>query len=382
MIKKILFFDSQALSEQVYDHYYFHRLLIEGYQVIYLDLTALYHPSLAKEVSFEGVAIHSIATTKQLKEFISNHNDRETLYVSRLTFTNVVVGLFRLFKKYNCKLAVFTRGGFPTLSKSQKLLNFNIKKYIRYTKMFFTLLLKKMCFFKTYDYIFNCGSSLYMIGVGWREDIKKAQITAVNTVDYEHIHNINKCCEGIENESYIVFLDEYYPFHPDLEVCSITPIPSEQYYSELNAFFKKMEQQFHLPVVIAAHPKAILYKEKNFFDGRQVFFGKTATLVKYCRFVLVHDSTALGFAVAEEKPMLFLNSKLIQRYMGENGQFIKFIAEYLNAPLVFYDDLQAILPTPLTDKEKYNQYKYDYLTNKDTEELSTEEIFIRTLKEL
>ena len=143
-----------------------------------------------------------------------------------------------------------------------------------------------------------------------------------------------------------------------------------------------MEQQFHLPVVIAAHPKAILYKEKNFFDGRQVFFGKTATLVKYCRFVLVHDSTALGFAVAEEKPMLFLNSKLIQRYMGENGQFIKFIAEYLNAPLVFYDDLQAILPTPLTDKEKYNQYKYDYLTNKDTEELSTEEIFIRTLKEL
>ena len=134
--------------------------------------------------------------------------------------------------------------------------------------------------------------------------------------------------------------------------------------------------------MIAAHPKADLYKEKDFFGGRRVFFGKTASLVKYCSIVLVHDSTALGFAVAEMKPMLFLNSKLIQKYMRENSQFINFMAENLGASLVFYDEYQGDIPNPTVETAKNKQNKYSYLTNKDTEELSTEDIFIRKLKEL
>lgn len=382
MIKKIVFFDYQALSEQVYEHYYFGRLLAEGYEVAYFDLTYLYYPKLSKESTFEGVLIHQITSFKQLERCISSDTQATTLYISRLTFTHTVAALFRLFKKYNCKLAVFTRGGFPTLSMRQKLLHFSLRKYIRYAKMLFTLFLKKAGFFKTYDYIFNCGTSLYMVGIGWGEDVKKADIIAINTVDYERIHNVKECCEGVENGSYIVFLDEYYPFHPDLEICDITPIPSEKYYEELNSFFERVEEHFHLPVVIAAHPKADLYKEKDFFGGRRVFFGKTASLVKYCSVVLVHDSTALGFAVAEMKPMLFLNSKLIQKYMRENSQFINFMAENLGASLVFYDEYQGDIPNPTVDTAKYNQYKYSYLTNKDTEELSTENIFIRKLKEL
>ncbi|WP_314336863.1 hypothetical protein [Capnocytophaga leadbetteri] len=134
MIKKIVFFDYHALSEQVYDHYYFSRLLAEGYEVAYFDLTYLYCPKLSKESAFEGALIHQITSFSDTQA--------TTLYISHLTFTTVA-GLFRLFKKYDCELAVFTRGGFPTLLMRQKLLHFSLRKYIRYTKMLFTLFFEK-----------------------------------------------------------------------------------------------------------------------------------------------------------------------------------------------------------------------------------------------
>lgn len=380
MTKRVVYFDYQPLSQQVYDDYYLGRLVAAGCCVEYLDLTPLYFPTHSKEVTFEGVVIHKVASFRELEQFIRNHDQTETLYISRLTFSYIVARLFRLFKKYNCKLVALTRGGFPTENKAQKLLNFSLKKYIRYGKQLITLFLKKAGYFKTYDYIFNCGSSLYMIGIGWGEDIKKAVIKPINTVDYERIRDIEKLTvPNLIEEKYVVFLDEYYPFHTDLEICGLKAVPYEEYYNELNRLFKNIEDKFHLEVVIAAHPKAQLYKEKDFFEGRKVIFGKTAELVKYSKFAMVHDSTALGFAIATEKPLLFLNAELIKKSMPDVYQVISFIGQYLNAPIIFFDNREYDIPIPVVDKGRYEEYKYNFLTNKETEELNSGEIFVKEI---
>ena len=112
MIKAtVVYFDYQPLSQQVYDDYYLGQLVAAGCRVEYLDLTQLYFPSFYKEVSFEGIKIYYISSFSELERVIAGFS-KDTLFVSRLTFTDIVVRLFRLFKKYNCQLVALTRGAF------------------------------------------------------------------------------------------------------------------------------------------------------------------------------------------------------------------------------------------------------------------------------
>jgi hypothetical protein len=90
----------------------------------------------------------------------------------------------------------------------------------------------------------------------------------------------------------------------------------------------------------------------------------------------------LGFSIAKRKSIFFLNSKLLKKIYGEVVSLLILWLKNLGIFLLFYDECQMNIPNPTVDIEKYNQYKYSYLTNKDTEELSTEDIFIRKLKEL
>jgi len=107
--RTIVYFDYQPLSQQVYDDYYLGQLIAAGCKVEYLDLTRLYFPSFYKEVSFEGIKIHYIGSFSELERVIAGFSE-DTLFVSRLTFTDIVVRLFRLFKKYNCQLVALTWG--------------------------------------------------------------------------------------------------------------------------------------------------------------------------------------------------------------------------------------------------------------------------------
>lgn len=120
--RTIVYFDYQPLSQQVYDDYYLGQLVAAGCCVEYLDLTRLYFPSFCKEVSFEGIKIHYIGSFSELERVIAGFS-KDTLFVSRLTFTDIVVRLFRLFKKYNCQLVALTRGAFPAMPITDKIIN-------------------------------------------------------------------------------------------------------------------------------------------------------------------------------------------------------------------------------------------------------------------
>jgi hypothetical protein len=378
MIKPtVVYFDYQPLSQQVYDDYYLGQLVAAGCRVEYLDLTQLYFPSFYKEVSFEGIKIYYISSFSELERVIAGFS-KDTLFVSRLTFTDIVVRLFRLFKKYNCQLVALTRGAFPSMPVTDKMIDKlrQPSQYFSYLKKVGTILLKKVGYIQKYKYVFNCGTSLGNIGLGWQYDVVQAKIISVNTCDFERIRDTK---EVPLTYKYIVFLDEYFPFHPDFKMFGKCFVDEKIYYGHLNALFKKIEAAYQLPVVIAAHPKAELYKTHNYYEGREVLFGKTAELVKNSLCVLAHYSTSIGYAIATEKPLVFLNALLYKQNIHRIYQFINFLGQYLNTKVLTFDDAEVSFSIPIVDKGRYERYKYSFLTNKETEELNSGDIFVKEI---
>ena len=69
--------------------------------------------------------------------------------------------------------------------------------------------------------------------------------------------------------------------------------------------FKKIEKKFESKIVVAAHPRVDISDYNNFFKGREVFYSKTIDLVKNCKCVLAHTSTAISYAVIFKNQLYF-----------------------------------------------------------------------------
>jgi hypothetical protein len=104
-----------------------------------------------------------------------------------------------------------------------------------------------------------------------------------------------------------VFLDDGGPFHRDQFIFNVAfPYSVEEYFFNLNSFFRLVEKEFGCSIVVAGHPR-VDYKEKgNPFEGRKIVHGETQKWVKSSNFVLSFCSTAVSFAVIYKKPVVFL----------------------------------------------------------------------------
>ena len=179
-----------------------------------------------------------------------------------------------------------------------------------------------------------------------------------------------------------VFFDEYGPFHPDYVLENIEPCTKpETYYPLLCEFFDYIEENLDLRVVVAAHPRSRYEKHPDYFQNRELVYGKTAQLTKDCRLVLLHCSTAINFAVLFNKPILFIiTDDLKKKYESQ----IQAMRRYLGAPLVDLDasfefDMKTVYSI---NKEAYLRYKTDFIKEPYTPEKKFWEIVIDQIKDL
>lgn len=106
-----------------------------------------------------------------------------------------------------------------------------------------------------------------------------------------------------------MFIGQYLPYHADIQteypelVNSVEKI-AESYYRSLNIFFERIEQVSGGEVVIVEHPSGV--HNTNPFNGRKIFYYKTAELVKDAKAVCMHCSNSLNFVALYNKPVAFL----------------------------------------------------------------------------
>lgn len=180
-----------------------------------------------------------------------------------------------------------------------------------------------------------------------------------------------------------VFLDQDYCFHPEYIYQGVVPlITPERYFPAVCRALRAISSSLNLEIRIAAHPRST-YRERglNCFDGFPLEYGRTGELVRDCRAVICHDSTAIQFAVLFDKPAIFLITEELIR-SPEGGSIVKAAAELGKTPInLDVQDLDAVnwLQELRVDAEKYANYIRRYIkaqgsSNKPVWEIVIDEI--------
>ena len=290
-----------------------------------------------------------------------------------------------MLTKYKCKLGVFARGLYPspeietTTKLKSILMRFDLKRIDKIIKNKLLFLAKKYKWIKTYDVVFLTGEkSIGAIGVGFQYDHAEALLVEVNSADYDnYLQSSNKV---INKKPYAVFLDENLPYHQDTKLLRIKTIKDYDYFPELNTFFKMIESTFKLKIKIAAHPKAVGYNKTNPFNEREIIFNKTNEMIANSKFVIVHNSTSVGYAVLHKKPILFITGLKFKTALPIHHAYVLAFNKFLNTCLINYDQFEKDKIQLKVDQQRYSDYKFSFLTNVKTEKLLTRSIFLDSLK--
>lgn len=218
-----------------------------------------------------------------------------------------------------------------------KLYRYNIVKIINkfmkygFTQPFYEFInsLKEQREFKT---IQRYVSKFYTTHISYLPQCKY-RILHPDYIKYAKI----KDKEPIIKEPYIVFVGQFFPYHPDLlsyqfdgEINDI----AQEYYNLLNDFFTKLEKVYRCKVVIAEHPSGKF--DVNPYDGRNIYYYKTADLIKDSIAVCVHYSNSISFAALFNKPIAILANNAIQKCPTVYGRISEF-ANILKTPLIHID---------------------------------------------
>lgn len=378
---------THPLIRKYYEDFYFDEIINNGFHLQYWDLSSIYYSDLQIPDAIEDDYIFKINSIKEFERKVCEEKSDKTLFVSQMTYEWSVLKIFRVLSKYNCITTVLSRGALPIPERSVSnfLKKNNIKeifdKIYKYTKSKVPYFLKKIGYIKPYTFIFTAGyKGIGGIGVGYDMDLKYSKIIQLNSFDYDKFLEINNKEYSPISNKYCVFLDEYLPYHPDWDILNYGKVDPVEYYRTMNVFFEKIEVRFGVRVIIATHPKAD-YKT-NPYDNRELHKYDTARLVKDAEFTMAHMSSSINFAVLFKKKVLLLITEEYKNvYKNSSYLMSQSFANSLNETLINCNqDFPENIDISKIDYDKYQKYKYNFLTSFESESKKSSKIIIDFLK--
>lgn len=177
---------------------------------------------------------------------------------------------------------------------------------------------------------------------------------------------------------YILFMDAglaHLPMHDNKP----NAIDKQEYLEVMNAFFDRVESQFGMPVIIAAHPKSG-YKE-NDFNRRPIILYKTPELVKYAELVLAHYSTSLIEVVLQKKKVIFMYS---EDYMkSDSHTVLETASEYAHMLNASFIDVKITGKINVNfDEKAYDAFIENHIIRREKAQYSNGQLIIEFLHRL
>lgn len=201
---------------------------------------------------------------------------------------------------------------------------------------------------------------------------------AINSPDYDHYQVLKVEQERVNNQKYILFLDQYFPLHPEQQ-CSDRKrgVLALEYQKTMCDFFSKAERKHQMPVVIAAHPSSD-YTTKV-FAGRSIIKNNTARLVRDAEIVITHISTSTVYAVLWNKPIVFVRTAQM-KLAGSLYHKMKLYANYFgkechDAEKANAEDIEWSMIRP----DLRDRFIYSQLTTPENENKSNSEILLSVI---
>ena len=213
---------------------------------------------------------------------------------------------------------------------------------------------------------------------------QSSKLIWAHSFDYDQFLNLNRKSEISTDEEYAVFYESPYPlFKNDIYIEGIeNTLTIEKFYPSICKFFSYIENKFNIKIIIAAHPQS-KHLSNKVYGNRQIVSGKTADITKFCKFVILRNSTAITFPVLWKKPMLFYttNEIMTSKFMTGNLEvFTKFFSKKafnIDSNLDKLDLHKELI----IDNSIYESYIKHFIKCKNFNELSLWEIFLDGINE-
>ena len=372
---KLVFISHEPLTQYLYHLFYMDEIYKAGFEISYWDCSEIVWKGLSLPDSLTESFIRKIKSLDEFSLYINQEDIRNTIFSVELDKDTKSLLLYKILSQKNCctvRFRLFENCVLPTTLedifrsiKSGKIL-IDVKN--RITNILRNRKLNRLYSdngIKHYDVIFSPTQS---------------GTVYINHPDYDNCLT-KEIPKIIPEINYAVYLDNYFPYHPD--IIKNNPniiIDTKVHYDELNALFCEIETKFNLKVIIAAHPKAD-YKD-NEFQGRVIVKYKTQELVRNASLVLLHSSNAIAFAITYEKPFMFISTSQYKLAVKEYNR-MKRLSSYFKAPIIKLPQANRLLkrwervPQTLCDK-----YKYTFLTKPEIENVHNVNIIIPCLSKL
>jgi len=183
---------------------------------------------------------------------------------------------------------------------------------------------------------------------------------------------------------YLVFIDQDRCFHVEyIYQRSSSTVTPEKYFPVICSGLKRISEALRMEVRIAGHPRATHQKSSaDYFKGFPVEYGRTAELIRDCKVVVGHDSTALQFAVLFAKPIIFVTTDELTRSSYEGGLIANMAAELGKKPINLDGDLSSVDWRAQLDVDtvRYALYRSRFIKTDGSPELPLWQIVINHIE--
>jgi hypothetical protein len=387
MIKrKLIYISCIRLTDKVSRDWYIDFSIQKGVEVEFWDIVSLVRDDYNEYGALDVNYLRQIKTYNELEVLLQLFDNKNAVYVVILSYSGFLAKPFRLLSKYNCKMVFLSWGAMPPsragMPRWKRILGRLFTNPLNFALLcvdkFLGLIYQKLNIVKRFDIVFAAGTELISV----KHFAKK--IVPFNLCDFDHYIKINKLDGRITGDKYAVFIDINLPYQSDLTQYGALPaVNPTNYFNSLNRFFDLLEASQNIKIIIAAHPKTINGIEN--FNQRRMYRLLTAELVKDAEFVIMHTSTALSYAVLNLKPILFIyTEEMMNIYKDTFICEIQSSARYLNEKTYNIDKISKMTQIQILNPNKtnYENYKYNYLTSIESENLTSEEIFFYEINSL
>lgn len=362
-IKNVIIVEHEPLTPRLREAWMIDELINRGIQIQYWDLSNFIDKNLQypnKETADFIVCMNSFEEfeTRLSSLIISDY----------IFFVEVQEGwrnlkIFKELKKQKCHCVKYDL--YASVAYPQK----NV--WLKRLKLLFTRVGLKYKSFLMYNKVtkfFNYTDTFSPCSY-------RSRTISVNHPDYEKF----KKCEPFHNGGYLVFLDIYYPLHPDYIMYVGKEKDPHTYWKAMNRVFDMFEKKFGKEVIIAAHPKSDY--DNNTFAGRKIIKNMTCELVKGCEGVILHDSASINFAILSNKPLFIgfikeqmedettrQSSEAVSRFIDTQIHILDNISESdINFKQVSEDYRNRFIFNMLSSEESKDRWNidifYDYIIN-------------------
>lgn len=358
MNKKILFIVNTPVNEQMINYYRINMLINSGFSVSFLDVTYLINSAHLKkndELKNMSFKVYSVNKLKQAVDLIRSMSKDTVILISfgnEIKTWKILREISKSGLKYGSMALNSIYEGKMFRKKVIKVKEITPSRVLGY--IYRQIPVRYLGVRNRDFFITNSKMEIKNHKLNLCDDKTDFLVTHSNAYDDAIRQKTEK--RIIENP-YCIWLDIYFPYHPDLIQYGVN-FDDKIYFSLLKDFFSWIEESYGIEVIIAAHPKSDYDIHHNAFSGYQIIKGHTNLLVRDCEFVLTSFSSSFMYAITYMKPIIIVNHKMILEKLQLQTEIMSRLADRIDQNIIVLDEF-------MKKKDKKKEFDLCLFLNKE-----------------